>query len=251
MDNYRKGSYIAGTFISARDAEEDQTDADIEKFRRGLEFAQDLAKSHGWSTIWLLTETARDLMFDDISGVLSSGQIETLRKGRPVSLGSLQLRHATRTTMQKLGVDQVILAEHPTEKILNQLDQYHREHAVIVVPWHGEHVREWAETWGAVNTLPGGEEFQRPSIDDPVVREQLNDLVNASNHGGLTYPSDLPMFREMFKRLKKEGHRFTVSAVRSFVIVESYRGVDVAEKIAKAAAPHALREKARPVSEDA
>jgi hypothetical protein len=47
----------------------------------------------------------------------------------------------------------------------------------------------------------------------------------------------------MFKRLKKDGHRFTAKAVRSFVITESYRGVEVAGKITKAAAPHAVKEK--------
>jgi hypothetical protein len=138
----------------------------------------------------------------------------------------------------------VILALHPTADLLNRLDQLHEEHAVIVIPWSGDHIAKWAETWGAIN-LETMEPVERPMIDDPVVREALNDFVNKSHQGDLKYSTDLAAAREMFKRLKKDGHRFTAKAIRSFVITESYRGVEVAEKIAKAAAPHAVKEKSQ------
>jgi hypothetical protein len=247
MKNFRKGSYIAGTFAAGGP---DEAVADLGRFQLALKFARVLSGRHGWRTVWLVGETARDLNFQDVAGEFTPRQISTLRKGQPISLdSSTALRFTTRRTMDGDRARHVMLALHPTADLLKRLDQLHEEHVVIVVPWSGDHITEWAETWGAIN-LETMESVERPMIDDPVVREQLNDLVNVTNHGGLTYPSDLPIIRETFKRLKKEGRRFTTDAVRSFVIVESYRGVDVANKIAKAAAPYAVKVKTPLVREE-
>jgi hypothetical protein len=248
MKNYRKGSYIAGTFASGGP---EQTGADLRRFQLGLAAARILASEHGWRTIWLIGETAKDLGFDGVTGTFSPQQISALRKGQPTPLNSsTSLRFTTRRKMDGDRARHVILALHPTADLLNGLDQLHEEHAVIVIPWSGGHITEWAETWGAIN-LETMEPGERPMIDDPVVLEALGDFVNNSHQGDLKYPGDLSAVREMFKRLKKDGHRFTPKAIRSFVITESYRGVEVAEKIAKAAAPHAVKEKNQSAPPDA
>jgi hypothetical protein len=239
MDNYRRSSYIAGTFTAGGP---DQSEADADRVELALKFAEALARQQGWKTVWFVTDTTQGLHSADISAVLPPQQIKALSAKRPISRdGVTEMRHVTKATMGS-RMQGAIVALHPSEQLLNQLDEHHEDHALIVVPWTGEHYQLWAETWGAMN-LETGEFFSRPLIDDADVREQLNDLVNESDHGSLKYPSDLSMFREMFKRLEKEGHRFNVSAVRSFVIVDSYRGVEVAEKIAKAAGPLAVKEK--------
>jgi hypothetical protein len=240
MQNFRKGSYIAGTFAPGGTQ---QQDAGLRRFQLALNAARMLSNRFGWPTAWLVGEAAKDLSFQDVTGTFTQQEINALRKGQPIYLdSSTTLRFATRRTMNAARACYVILAIHPTEELLNQLDELHEEHAVIVIPWHGDHITEWAETWGAINLESEGEKFERPLIEDPVVLDQLNDLVNVSYYGGLTYPTDLTLFREMFKRLKKEGHRFTAKSIRSFVITESYRGVEVTEKIAKAAKPYAVPE---------
>jgi hypothetical protein len=239
MKNFRKGSYIAGTFASGGP---EQTDADFRRFQLGLTAARILSSQHGWRTVWLIGETAKDVNFQDVAGTFTPQQINALRKGQPISLdSSTAVRFTTRRTMDGDRARHVILALHPTADLLKRLDQLHEEHAIIVIPWSGDHITEWAETWGAIN-LETMEPIERPIIDDPVVLEALNDFVNKSHQGDLKYSSDLAAVREMFKRLKKDGHRFKAKAIRSFVITESYRGVEVAEKIAKAAAPHAVKE---------
>jgi hypothetical protein len=240
MKQFRKGSYIAGTFEVGG---LEQADADLRRFRLGLTAALTLSNQHTWRTAWLIGETERDLSFQDIEREFTPQQLKVLQKGQPLPLdSSTALRFTTRRKMHGDRTQHVILALHPTADLLKTLDQLHEEHAVIMIPWVGDHITEWAKTWGAIN-LETMKPVDRPMIDDPVVLEALNDFVNKSDQGNLKYPGDLTIAREMFKRLKKDGHRFTAKAVRSFVITESYRGVEVAEKIAKAAAPHAVNEK--------
>jgi hypothetical protein len=241
MNTYRKGSFIAGTFQPGGWSEERVTEDD-QTFQVGLAAARILSANQGWDTAWLVGETAKDLDYSAMRQRFSPHEITALRNKRSIDLGDgVRLRFTTRATMHRAGVRHAIVAFHPTEKLLNELDELHEEHMMIVIPWSGAHVPRWARTWGAVNLIDGGDRFERPMLEEPV-REALNDLVNQSHFGGLTYPGDISSFRELFKRLKKEGYRFTAEAVRSFVIVESVRGIEVAEKIAKAAGPHAEKE---------
>jgi hypothetical protein len=235
----RKGSFIAGTFVRGGP---EQAEGDVERMELALGFAEKLSRQQGWKTVWLISDTAGGLGYAELRAALSPQHIKALKAKRPISRdGATELRHATKATMHGPGVRNAIVALRPSAQLLNLLDEHREGHVLIVVPWEGDHFPVWAETWGAMN-LVDQQYFERPMIDDKAVRDALNDLVNVSVHGGLTYPSDLPMFRTLFKRLKQEGHRFTTSSVRSFVIVESNRGVAVADKIARAAAPYAVSE---------
>jgi len=129
---------------------------------------------------------------------------------------------------------QRVIALWPSERALQQLDEVSTIDALGVLTWGLKEVAAWASGVGAIDLLAEAAP-ETPAIEDPVILGALRSLTNSVNLStGLAHPSDWDHALQMFRTLRKLGHKLEGEKIVAWAVANgwSYRHASDVGKLA-------------------
>lgn len=186
---------------------------DEEAAKRAFRHAYQFAKKHG-ANLLLLTPGNAQLEGGVIYGILGDKAARALLREEEVVLNGLTIAHASERTYGGYGKEErVVFCAYPNNKLLDKAEAG-QPPAIVVLPWHRDDGKEWAQQYGA--TTEGSGAATVPGLDPVVERalESLTGYVNLST--GLSHPDDKLHAKETFLILRRAGYALDDDGIRSW-----------------------------------
>ena len=140
-----------------------------------------------------------------VSTALSDKFIDALKSKKIIPVNGINVKLVTEKSLTHLGKDDIVLALHPTARLLDTIDGYKNIQGVFVVLWNEEDVAYWKRTW---NPEEEGDKIKmqaRTALPEEVIAKLslLTDMVNLST--GLGHPLDFNRALDLFIELHDQG----------------------------------------------
>jgi hypothetical protein len=192
----------------------------VEAVLLGLSWLVDAATRLNATEAILALPTKQNLR-GTVTEALGGAAAAALAAGRPVKLLSgASLRLVTVRMSWYLRTPAPVLCVYLAPSQLEKVDGTPNVAEMCLVPWIMAEVRDWIETWQAVDLT--GEEAAPPAPRlDPVLKEALLSLTQSVNLGtGIGHPSDRSDAIQTFRILRRHRIPFDPEAVRRWLVAE-------------------------------
>lgn len=149
----RHKNYIVGAWTNGGTEHDSE---DVERIRLGFDKLPELADELGTASLWLLTNTKRDIrLVGTIREAIGEDRAVQLERGNPVRMGQYTLRHTSTGSLNSDRVSGAILAVFPSPKTLAALDSQFGRSSVIVIE-HMDDAKKWKRKWKPIDLLASG-----------------------------------------------------------------------------------------------
>lgn len=126
-----------------------------------------------------------------------------------------------------------VFALYGGKKFLDKIDSISNISEMLVYPWIMDEIKNWIQTWNAVE-LGKPQTAQTELISNPVVVRALESLAPSVNRStGISHPSDRSRTIWTFKILKENDEQFDPDQVKSWLISKGGWRPDAAEQAAE------------------
>lgn len=150
-----------------------------------------LVKELNYSKNIILYVPALDNLTGIIQDIFGVEFIKSLKEKKviPLKSGAKLILRTQRTFGERFSKD-IILAIHPTKKMIDTLNDLKNAYAIILVPWLKEEVQEWISVWSP-KIIDGKNQKPDALVINPGVEMALKSLTERINLlSGLSHPSD-------------------------------------------------------------
>lgn len=187
----------------------------------------------GATITWLVAGT-RSALEGMIGQVIGEQAARALRQQNRVRIGQADLVFYTERQLPTAAKGAAILLVHPTQKLLNKVDNLRDARSLAVVPWIMAEVAHWISAYGPEDLL-GKEKTTHSSISNPVVARAMESIwlmINTSS--GMGHPRDRDRVVDAFRILRKGREDVDPSEIRSWLLQKGMKP-KYAEEIARVA----------------
>lgn len=198
---------------------------------------RDLKTSVGW--LVCDTKSALSGMIGDVLGPQAARALE---KGKMVpinGLGSLSFYSSRALPTRAAGA--VILACHPSAKLLDQLDSLREAASLIVLPWTLADVESWLAARGPEDILRKAS-TRAATVSNPVLARALESIYHRINIStGIGHPLDRDAVIDAFRILKNAAEPVNAREVRAWLVQQGMQASNADDIAAIAANPSKFR----------
>ena len=197
----------------------------------------DLKSSAGW----LVCDTKSPLggMIRDVIGTQAAAALE---KGKMVPMNGLgSLSFYSSRVLPNRAAGAVILACHPSAKLLDHLDRLRDAAALIVLPWTLDDIRNWQAARGPEDIL-GKSSLPAATISNPVLAGALESIYHRINVStGISHPLDRDAVIDAFRILRDANEAVDPRQVRAWLVQKGMEASNADDIAAIAANPSKFR----------
>lgn len=213
--------------------------ATVEAVAAGIQWVQDQV-AQGVTIAWLIagTRAALDGMIGDVIG---TEYAKLLAKGGSLGMGKGNLSFLTEKQLPTAARGAAILLVHPSQKLLDRVDNLRDATSLAVVPWLMEEVAHWVAAYAPKDIL-GQQQNTPQSLRNPVVARAMESIwmmINTST--GMTHPRDRNRVIDAFRILRKGNENIDPQEIRSWLLQRGMKPKHAEEITAVAANPSARK----------